>query len=171
MLSIGPLGQLQLAQEHSSGFTQPGNDRRILFGTVIFVDGHAARGRNTLGMTKVLHSDRNTMQGTTNCAVCDLGVSLCGLRQRQVGGERRIAFQTAIEPRDTIENRSRHFDGGDLLCLNAGSDLNEIEKAKITRCHGYASGLSRTAAPIPASAAQSMSVSLRKRPKCCVAAN
>ena len=130
MLSIGPLGQLQLAEEHSSSFTQPGNDRRILFGTVILVDGHAARGRNTLVMTKVLHRDRNTVQGTTNCAVCDLGVSLSGLRQRQVGGQRRIAFQTAIEPRDTIENRSRHFDGGDLLCLNAGSDLNEIEKAK-----------------------------------------
>ena len=53
-------------------------------------------------MTKVLHRDRNAMQGTTNCATGDLGVSPPRLSQRQIGSKGHVAFQAAIEPGDTI---------------------------------------------------------------------
>jgi hypothetical protein len=55
-----------------------------MLGSEVLVDGHTGGGRNTLGMTKVLHRDRNAMQGTTNCAPGDLGVSLPCLSQRQI---------------------------------------------------------------------------------------
>ena len=66
MRSEGALGQLELAQEHSSGFTQSGDNRRIMLWTEVLVDGHAGRGWNVLGMKQVLHRDRNAMQWTTN---------------------------------------------------------------------------------------------------------
>jgi hypothetical protein len=94
-------------------------------------------------MADILHGYGDAVQRASIFAASDLGVGLPGLRQRQVGRERRIAFQTAIEPRDTIENRSRHFDGGDLLCQNAVSDLDRsrtqmssdaMAKAQVDAC-------------------------------------
>jgi hypothetical protein len=100
----------------------------ILFGAIVLVNRHSSRSWDSLSMTDILHGYGDAVQRASIFAASDLGVGLPGLRQRQVGRERRIAFQTAIEPRDTIENRSRHFDGGDLLCQNAVSDLDRSRR-------------------------------------------
>jgi hypothetical protein len=105
----GALGELELAQKHGSGLMQPRHRRRIAIGAVVLVDGHAGAGRDALGMTKVLHGDRNAMQGAANGTTSNLGIGLRSFSQGQIGGERRIAPESAGEPRDTIENRLRYL--------------------------------------------------------------
>src|SRR5262245_26595032 len=100
-----------------------------MVGSVIVMDGHSGRGWNALSMTKILHCDRNAMQGTTSFASGDLLVCLLRLSQRQIGSNNHVALQPAIKPRDTIENRLRHLDRGYLPRLNALPNLDEIEKA------------------------------------------
>jgi hypothetical protein len=82
----GTLGQFELAQKDGSGLTQSRNDRRIVRGTIILVNGHTRRGRNALGMKDVLHRDRNAMERATNYVAGDLTVSLRRLSQRHISG-------------------------------------------------------------------------------------
>lgn len=49
------------------------------------------------------------MQGATNGTTSNLGIGLRSSGQGQIGGERRIAPESAVEPRDSIQNRSRYL--------------------------------------------------------------
>jgi hypothetical protein len=102
MVGEGAFGELQLAQQDGAGLGETLDDRRIVVGFEFLVDGHAGRGRNALGVAKVLHGDGHAVQRPTPGAALDLGLRLAGLFQSEVGGDGGVALQPTVEFADAL---------------------------------------------------------------------
>lgn len=135
MLRKSPLGHLQLAKQHGAGLTQTGDDGSVPSGSVVLMNRHAGRSRNSLGVAKILHRNGNPVQGAANGAATDFGVSLLGLSQGQIGSEGCVALQATVEPRDPVKDSLRDFNRRHALGLNPAPNLDEIGIAQIVSSH------------------------------------
>src|SRR5215470_585336 len=91
-------GELELAEQNRAGLSQAGDDGGVTIRGMLLVNGHAGGRGDALGVTEVLHRNRNAMQGPANRAEGDLAVGLARLRQRQLWGQGGIAPEAGIEP-------------------------------------------------------------------------
>lgn len=118
MPAQGELGHMQLAEQDGSG------GRKLFdYGAILRrrpgAEHLGATGRgNVLGATQILHGHRYPMQRSAIATTDNVRFRRAGLRQGLLTQDRDITVETRVEPRDTVEQMARQFDGGQVTGLD-----------------------------------------------------
>ena len=117
MPAQGKLGHVQLPEQDG-----PGGRKVFDHGAIMRrrpgAEHLGATGRgNIFGETQILHGHRYPMQRSAIATTDNVRFRRSGLRHGLLAQDRDITVETRVEPRDTVEQMARQFDGGQVTGL------------------------------------------------------
>ena len=105
----GPLGEVQLAEDHGSRGAETLDDSRVIFRNEVLQHRTAAHGADAPRITQVFHADRNTMQWPTVLSGCQFLVGRLRRCLRRFGHDCRVGVPGVIQGGDAFEHDRREF--------------------------------------------------------------
>jgi hypothetical protein len=105
-----PLRQIQLAEQHRIGISQPRHDGGVDIWNEVLAHRRAAHRADTFRVTKVFHRDGHTVERPAISARMDFLLGCASRCQRLISHHSGVAFQAAIDRRDSVQHPLRQID-------------------------------------------------------------